>query len=248
LWLENANNIAPIQSLVASFNSRSRTHYVEIIDYMERAQGSWNNAQILLATEILGGQAPDMLFLLDLPYQSFISKGLLVDLYPFIDADPELSRDGLIENVLLALEVDENLYQLPFDFRINTIAGSESVLGNYPGWTFDEFIEIMSGNSQADVPLDPFFHSGEFMHHLTQSVIGEFVDYETGTAHFETEDFINLLEFGYRYTNDDYWDADISLQRQMITTGRHIMDAAEMGGFYNVVLLHTKFGEDIIYK
>ncbi|MCL2249170.1 MAG: ABC transporter substrate-binding protein [Oscillospiraceae bacterium] len=237
-----------IREIAALFNAGSSTHYVEVVDYLDIAQGNWSNAQNLLTIDIIAGRTPDMFYLLNLPYQMYIDRGLLVNLNPFIDSDLELSREDLMENVLSALEINGSLYFLPPVFRISSIAGSEQILGNYPGWTFDEFMDVMSENPQADVPLGPFFHSSEFMWHLTQSLIGEFVDYASATVNFDTGDFARLLELGYRYTNNNYWDADIILRRELIASGRHIMDAAGIFGFHDVQLIHDGFGDDIIFK
>jgi len=79
-------------------------------------------------------------------------------------------------------------------------------------------------------------------------LIGEFADYETGNVYFDRGDFAELLEFGYRYTNNDYWYADNFLRSELIYSGRHIMELAELVGFACVQRIHAMFGDDIVYR
>ena len=55
-----------------------------------------------LNTEIIRGNVPDLFVADELPIEQYGSKGLLCDLYEFIDSDEELSRDDFFENILTA--------------------------------------------------------------------------------------------------------------------------------------------------
>ena len=90
-----------------------------------------------LNTEIISGTVPDLLLLDGLPAQQYMAKGLLEDLYPYIDADPELSRGQLIESVLDSVAFGGKLYQTVKNFYVNTILCPKSVVGDISGWTLD---------------------------------------------------------------------------------------------------------------
>ena len=57
-----------------------------------------------LLEDILNGNAPDIIPVSELPYRQLAFRGLLEDLYPFLDADSELKREDFFPNVLYALE------------------------------------------------------------------------------------------------------------------------------------------------
>ena len=50
-----------------------------------------------------------------------ISKGMLEDLTPYIDKDPEISTDDFVPSVLNAIKKDGMLYYVASSFNINAL-------------------------------------------------------------------------------------------------------------------------------
>ena len=65
-----------------------------------------------------------------MPYRQMAQKGYLEDLWPYIENDPELGRDGVLQPPLEAAEVNGGLYILFQKFCIFTLIGRESVVGD----------------------------------------------------------------------------------------------------------------------
>ena len=66
-------------------------------DYSEYNTASDSNAGLQkLNTEIVAGMVPDILCTDGIPLKQYAAKGVLEDLWPFIDNDPELGRDKLM--------------------------------------------------------------------------------------------------------------------------------------------------------
>lgn len=74
-------------------------------------------------------------------YQILQNKGAFVDLYSFMENDPEVNTDTLDTHVLEVNEIDGKLYTLPDFYHINTLQGESKYVGTKENWTFDEFEE-----------------------------------------------------------------------------------------------------------
>jgi len=248
LGVLHADDLIGLHLVIDEFNRSSRTHYVYVIDYSALAPNEdFRVAVNLLTTDILTGRAPDMLSLNRLPFTHYIQRGLLVDLYPFIDSDPELGRDILINNILMATETDGRLYRIAPHFQISTIAGSQDILGSYSGWNLSEFMAVIENNPEADLPMGPRTSKHSFITLLIDN-LDEFIDFYSGEALFDNGDFVKLLDFAERYVSDDYWYADFFQQREFITSGRQIMEPSVLGSFIDVWESGIRFDGEIVFK
>ena len=242
-----------LRSHILEFNQTSQTHRIHVTDYADFAtEEDWQAGLIRLSTEMISGRVPDILDVQNLPYNMYVSRGLLIDLYPFIDEDPELSREGLVAGVLRATEVDGKLYRIFSSFNINTIIGSPLVLGPYPGWNMDEFRAVLNANPQADMPMGQGLTKEYFMQNAIMLSLDEFVDWSAGTTHFDRGDFAQLLEFANTFPEEyDWFNMDMSEwmdDSQLIALGRQIMSQAWLWNFSSVQHNRRLYGGDIVFK
>ena len=174
-------------------------------DYDENGNGE-NGGMTKLRTEILSGKLPDILDLTAMPTHQFAAKGLLMDLYPFLDADKELSRGDFFPNVLKALETDGKLTMISSGFYIQTCVGARSVVGDTPGWTYSDLnaalakmpegCDVFSFDTTRDLVLES----------LMELDLGRFVDWETGKVDFTSQNFIDILNFAKTFPASFDWE------------------------------------------
>jgi len=233
---------------VEQFNRKSKTHNIIVKDYSLFNTDENSDAGLLrLNTEIITGNAPDIIELGSLPRRTFISKGLLVDLYPFLDADPVLSRDCLLESIIKLSETNGSLYQIFPGFGVGTMLGNPSVLGDYPGWTLDEFIEVLDANPQADFPLGPHFTKMSFLSTAFRYSIDRFIDPVTNTALFDSNDFIGMLEIANRFT-EEISQNNFEPRHKLIVDKRQIIEIMNFMQFENYPVLRAMFDGEIVFK
>ncbi|MDR2600258.1 MAG: hypothetical protein LBC73_08285, partial [Oscillospiraceae bacterium] len=199
-----------LRSMVTKFNSENADYFIEVIDYMDYNIEPHDYAGLTrLNTEIISGKIPDIISLEFMPYNTFAGIGLLEDLYPFIDNDPEYSRSDLMEGVFRAAEIDGKLYQVFPTFSISTMLGSPSVLDEKMGWNLDDVRAVLDANPNAVIPFGYGATRIGFLRSMIEHNIDEFINWGNGTANFDTDSFIDILEF----TNDnfplDYEDIDL---------------------------------------
>lgn len=167
--LAGMNIDSRIERLAAAFNEGNEKYQIIIKDYEE-----YEEPKKQLVLDVMSEQAPDILCLEGLELHSLIAKGLLEDLYPYLESDYECS--DFHASILSLLETDGKLYQLPSGFDIGGWIGKEaSVLG-------EESTGYVEGCTEYDLLLA-----------LVGNSFFEFVDYDTRSCHFNSKEFEKLL-------------------------------------------------------
>ena len=237
LSLATFNSSNELRYVVEQFNRNNTTHSINVINYNQEGL-------LKLSAEMIAGNSPDILDIMRLPMHSYIAKGLLVDLYPFLDADNELSRESLVESMLKTSEVNGSLYRLIPSFELTTIFGHPSILGEYPGWTADEFLDVINSNPNADRPVGNHGTKTGFLSFLIRNNIDEYIDWSSGTVYFENDDFIKMLETANTYP--DHLDTGISINHA-VAEGRQIMQIDRFG-ILDFQIYRSLFGGELVLK
>jgi len=241
-----------INNTVSAFNAASSTHFIQVIDYSVyagRGADGWMAALDKLSLDITTGKIPDMLAVSgNLPLQRYATMGLLEDLYPFLDGDSELGRESFVDGVLRGIEINDRLYRMLPSFGISTIIGNPYFLGDTPGWDMDEFQAVLRNNPQADIPLGSRATKNEFLNSIL-FFIDRFADWESGTADFDNDRFIRLLETINTLPMNTGVDPNQYGEFDLIATGRQIMQEIYFVNIINQYQAYkTLFGGDIVFK
>lgn len=153
----------------------------------------WQSGTDEIRTDILSGNAPDIIhFNVDMNIDSFGSNnGYFADLYPFIDNDPELSREDFLPNVLTGLERDGKLQQMGTEFYIKTVQARKDVPEN---WTTDDLIKVYDNRKGNEILTDGnLIMRSNYFDLLFDSSL--FIDYNNSECHFDSPEFIKYLKF-----------------------------------------------------
>ena len=113
---------------------------------MEQIPGYGQYAPKLLMMHV-AGSIPDVIQLDVGSAAVFIDNGVLSDLRPFIEADPDFRLEDYFENVLETCKRGDALYGIPLDFTPMVMYYNKTLFDAvgepYPreGWTWDDFLE-----------------------------------------------------------------------------------------------------------
>ena len=195
-----------VQDVIVKFNRGNDKYRVEIVDYSEAADGDWEAGVNKLKTEIMSGNVPDIFCLNGLNYTQLASKGILEDLYPYIDADPELDRADFFPNILGAMEVGGKLCSTVSGVYINSVIGASSIVGDTPGWTYEEFNEALSNMPEGCTAFDEYVTRDQILQTCLALDMDSFVDWGSGECNFNSEQFISLLEFAKSFPSTFDWE------------------------------------------
>lgn len=185
------------RAMVMNFNRSSKEYFIEIQDYSEFNTPDDASAGLTkLNTEILTGRMPDLLDVSDaLPLRQYAAKGCLEDLWPYIESDAELGREGVMERALQSAEIGGKLYQVFSQFCLDTVAGASAAVGDKAGWTLTELKAAMEKMGPECCVLDPNETRDSIFRGLFSRNLDRFVDWDAGTARFDSPEFREILEF-----------------------------------------------------
>lgn len=189
-----------VRGAIRDWNIKNPGCPIEVVDYsVYGAQDSSLSSAKLLA-DMVAGDIPDIydfsLSSIDtIPSSAqFARRGLLEDLYPYIDSDPELSREDFIPGVMSAMEIDGGLYELVPSFSLVTTFASSRALGDTTRLTYDD-LNFMAANSED---FDSVFdkHRGRIwlLGNILDASGSKLVDWSKGECYFDSDYFRSLLE------------------------------------------------------
>lgn len=101
-----------------------------------------------LNTKIMSGDGPDVLILDNMPIDSYIEKGLLMDLSGVLSGE-----DEIFDNIVQAMKKDNKLYAMPCEIQIPVIAGEEKYITGMKNLTgiADMTEKIRDDNPDMDI-------------------------------------------------------------------------------------------------
>jgi ABC-type glycerol-3-phosphate transport system substrate-binding protein len=241
-----------VKNAVVEFNQTSKTYRIQMTDYAQFNQREGDSAGLTkLATELIAGNVPDILALANLPFRQYAEKGLLVDLNEYFDDDPEIDKADYFENIMHAAQTDGALYRVFPAFVISSLIGNPEVLGSSPGWTLNEFKAVLNANPKADIPLGEWMTKLRFMNLTFLHNIEQFVDWDSGTVHFDSDEFIELLKLSdlFPLESDDNRPYPTTMSTvETIVTGRQLMAWGQLVRVMDFMIDRTFFGGGITFK
>ncbi len=92
------------------------------------SSGTREDALKKLNTELVAGTGPDIIILDDMPIESYIEKGILLDISPYIKQSKE--KGTYFENILNTFQTDNGTYGVPTEFMLPFIMGSKTLIDN----------------------------------------------------------------------------------------------------------------------
>lgn len=233
--------------MIINFNRSHDSVRIELHDYSEyNTEEDYSAGLTKLRTEMLAGECPDIIDLNGLPAKQLASKGLLTDLYPLLDADPELSREDFFPAVLKALENNGKLYVTCSGFGVSTAVGATKIVGEEPGWTYADLMAAMQNMEEGS----SVFGLGETRYDVLQQCLAlemeHYVDWNTGEVHFDSPEFIELLNFvktfpaEFDWQNYEWSEEDDEYNR--VREGRQLLISTGVYGFGDILNYENIFG------
>ncbi|MBD5160511.1 MAG: extracellular solute-binding protein [Oscillibacter sp.] len=235
---------------VLEFNRTSGTHRIEIRDYSEyNTPGDASAGLSKLNTEILAGNMPDLLDVSGgIPLRRYAARGLLEDLWPFIQSDPDLGREGVMERVLQAAETGGRLYRVFPRFTIETAAGAPSAVGDKMGWTLDGLRAALEKMPAGCSVLNAGETSISLLETMFADRLDRFVDWETGTAGFDSAEFRAILEFCASFPNQAQdQNSEDSDAYTRVASGEQLLLPVYLGDLTSIQLYRALFGGAVTF-
>lgn len=232
-----------MKRLIINFNKSNEKYRIVVKEYgSEDYQAGITQFNADLTT----ANCPDLIDLSSLNYSMYVSKGILEDLYPYMEKSG-LKKSDYVENVLTAYEVDGKLYAMMPEFYVSTIMAKQSLVGDITGWTLSEMLDFAEENN----PENLFSYGSRYsiFYDCIYNNIDEFIDWETGKCSFDGEDFIRTLEFAAKYPDPEeinYNDEQEGTYARLKANKILLMDSS-ISSVQQFQMFQGMFGEKIAF-
>lgn len=184
-----------LKRAVAKFNSENNDYSIRIMDYSAIYGGNDNNVAIeKLNTDIITGNMPDLLVTsTDLPINTYINKGLLEDIYPYFENDPDIDIEDYNTHIFDLYSKDGKLYRLVPSYSLRTVAIKAKYAKGRTSWSVEEAQKTMA---EAGTELFfPFSDRKDVLNNCMIMANSQFINWETGECNFDGEEFKEMLKF-----------------------------------------------------
>ncbi len=239
-----------LREQILKFNRANKDVRIQVEDYSQYAtEEDYSAGTTKLNTEIISGNVPDLFISDELPIAQYAAKGLLIDLYTLIDADEELSREDYFENILKAFEIDGGLYAICSSFSVGTLIGNADVVGPEMGWTLQEMQDVISAHPEAQYILEPYNTRSNILQAMLVLNMDMFVDWGAGTCSFDSQEFIDLLNFSSLFPETyDYDSGNNESTPALISSGRQLLLQMSCYDFEEYQMYEAMFGGHLAFK
>lgn len=239
-----------LRSQIVKFNKSNPDYRIVVKDYSEYATDDDYNAGLTkLNTEIISGNVPDILVNgTELPIGQYAAKGLLEDLWPYLDADPEYSRDKLMTQPLNASQTDGKLYRLPIDFGVTTAVGLGKVVGEYTTWTLADVNDALSKLPEGATVFNKYYTQAEMLQCCIAMNAESFMNWQDGTCSFDTDEFRALLEFVKPFPAEYDWQSDAEEYESDYTrlkNGKQLLYPTSISDFDSIYYMFAVLDHDV---
>lgn len=198
-----------IKSEVIKFNKASDLYRITMKDYGVYNTGEdWMAGQTRLNSDIVSGQMPDIMLLGDMSnYGNYVSKGALADIGSLLEADPELGGLEYLQNVWDAYSVNGKLYAAVSCFNVRTLAAKKSLVGDPKVWTMEDVEAVVATMPQGATAFGNMDRDS-FIYYMMSYAGQDFIDVETGKCNFNSQSFMEMLEYAKTLPKDNSKEND----------------------------------------
>lgn len=241
-----------IRNKIIDFNKSNSKYRIEIRDYSEYNTEADSSAGLTkLNVEITAGNVPDMIDTSNLPITQYGAKGVLEDLWPFIENDPDLGRGALMENVFKAAEQDGKLYRIFSDFSIQTVAGATSVVGDRMSWTLEDMKAALATMPEGCMLFGESDTKSDMLRTVLAQNLSSYVDWETGKCSFNSDEFIAVLEFCNSFPAEYDWEhvdwEEYEDEPTRIQAGKQMLLTQGVYNFEDIQMYKAMFGGELSF-
>ena len=179
---------------VLRFNRKNLGWRIRIRDYGTAGLVSGPVSMDQFTRDLVSGDLPDLLCTENMDTQVFVDRGLLEDLWPWIDGDAQLGgREALVQPVFDALAREGKLYEVTSAFEIVTVCGKSALVGDRQGWSADDAMAVWRAMPEDSSIGGPAETQTTALEQIIALCAQDYMDRETGTARFDSPAFVSLL-------------------------------------------------------
>lgn len=193
-----------VRKEVVNFNKTNPDYRISIKDYsIYSTDEDYDGGQKKFNSDIISGKGPDIIMSSNSSMiANYRTKGLFMDLYKFMDDDPDIDKNDIFPSILKVCEYDGKLYEIVPMFYVETLAAKTSKMNGKTSWTFSEMVDY-----EKTLPEGTGLFGGVARESFLQMCLAinnaDFMDVSKGKCYFDTDEFKALLEYSKKLPTED---------------------------------------------
>ena len=144
-----------LQRAIVDFNKANPQYQVQLKSYIDNTaewtEDTYTDALARFQADLVSKDSPDLIDLNSVNWENLIAKDALEDLTLYMENSTIARKEDFVASVLEAYNVDGKQLTIPKNFMIDTMMAKRSVVGDEPGWTLQEVMEL--AKQHPDVEL-----------------------------------------------------------------------------------------------
>lgn len=141
---------AVIRQTISLYQKENPTVYVEYEIGLEGNSMTREDAIKNLNTRIMAGKGPDVLVLDNMPMDSYVEKGILMDIAPLLDGMS--GEDAVFENVVDAFKKDGQVYMVPCAIQLPYVLGRNEDINKMT--SMSDMVDVMKNMRETNPGVD----------------------------------------------------------------------------------------------
>lgn len=236
MWLDSTMRKAMID-----FNKASDKYHISVKEYGE---DDYQTGLAQFNADLTTQNCPDIIGLSALDFGQYASKGILEDLYPYMEKSG-LHKEDYLENILRAYEEDGKLYGITSQFYIISTLAKASLVGEESGWTLSEMLDFVEENNPENIFM--YGNRASIFRYCIYNNIDEFIDWETGKCSFDGDEFIRTLEFAAKFPEDFDNNREEEGLSARLRSNKVLLMENTVSSVQEYQMMNGLFGEKVTY-
>lgn len=242
-----------VKEAIRQWNSSHPDTPIEIRDYAAYYDGqNPRSAELKMTADLIAGNLPDIYDLstpwtgINLSTGPLVRRGMLENLYPYIDRDSELSRNDFFPGVLSGLEINNGLYELVLNYRVITSFGYSPDVGAAENWTYGNLNRIVNDSDYYTSLFTTDYNRLEWLQMVIAASGPKLINWDTFECDFTSDYFINLLQVAAQMPTESEGAAG-GVVNELIQNGTGVLFLTELDTLWAVISGSDVYRENCSY-
>lgn len=188
-----------IKERIAEFNQSSDKYKIVIKDYSEGTD-DWEGAESRFKMDIASGDVIDIIDCSSISYLEYLKSGVFEDLSQYFN-DSGITEENYYTGAFEAYKSDGKLFVLPTAITFQTIATPSRIANGKTSWTINDVFELRK--QYPDISFIDYPSKSTALFEVIMGCYADFVDAANAECHFDSEEFVSLLNFANTFRNDE---------------------------------------------
>lgn len=218
---------------INKFNRYNTEYYLTVKSYYNYDTEEYGTTLTKFYNDLITGNGADLFWFSsddDINIDSLAEKGILADLYTYMDGDSDIHREDFMPSVMSALDSGGKLYVIAPEFGLSSIVGKAEYLEENEEWSFSAMYKLLESHSGAQLFLSG--KNDQILDRFLRYSMDLFYDKDTGECSFDSDEFTDMLKVVQAlpdtYISTDEDEKNAKLQNEEVLLGEYSVDIVEI--------------------